>query len=706
MAFLLRIRERIRLHALLCVLGLAGLAAAGVAQDPPTSAAAAVARDERHTVPRGEETLFLATLTPQAGAVSGGSGSATLTLLGDGATALLRHDYEGLTGPLTAAHIHASDGSILFDLDTAEPEPDGSLEWPIVAVGTFDTDEVLAALLAGECYLNLHTAAYPTGEIKGFLRRASGSQSFVAPPPPPALPPGPPTAEAAARFLIQATFGPRPTDIAEVMELGFGGWVERQFTLPRSSHLAYYDSLVPPGSEPQPGVIPESIFAQAIEGEDQLRQRVTLALSELFVVSLVDADVRNSAHGLADYTDLLAEHAFGNFRELLEAVTLHPTMGVFLDMLGSSREIPELGRLPNENYAREVLQLFSIGLHQLHPDGTLRLDSQNQPIPTYDQEVVLGFARAFTGWSFGGVPQNPPALFFRPPREARDFRRPMEPWALFHEDGEKLLLDGVVVPPGQGAVADLAVALDSVFGHPNVGPFVCRQLIQRLVTSNPSPGYTYRCAQAFADDGSGVRGDLRAVLRAILLDYEARSAEVAARQDFGHLREPIVRFLGLLRTTDAETAGGRWRFVGIDRPGLGLGQVPFRAPTVFNFFEPTFALPGEIAQAGLVSPEFQITTETTAIGAANLHYAVLAAAVSGGRQIRFDLSPFLAPQAPNDAALLDAVDLLLFAGGMSAETRGVLAEALADPDFPAAGEVRVLQLLWLAAVSPELVVQK
>jgi uncharacterized protein (DUF1800 family) len=715
-----RPHRRIRCLALPLVVALAG--SNGLAQQTSThhghsalaravaetaaESVASVDRDQRRTVPRGEETLFLATLTPQAGAVSSGSGSATLTLLGDEATALLRHSYQGLTGPLNAAHIHAADGSILFDLDTAEPQEDGSLVWSIVPVGTFDSAEILSALRAGECNLNLHTAAYPNGEVTGFLRRASGSQSFVAPPAPPALPPGPPTAEEAARFLFQATFGPRPEEIAEVQDLGFSGWLEHQFSLPRASHLAYYDSLTPPGTDPVPGVVPESVFAQAIEGDDQLRQRVALALSELFVVSLVDADVRNFPDGLADYADLLAEHSFGNFRELLEAVTLHPTMGVFLDMLGSTRELPDLGRLPNENFAREILQLFSIGLYQLHPDGTLRLDSGNQPIPTYDQDVVLGFSRALTGWSFGGLAQNVPALFFRTPRAARDFRRPMEPWALFHDDGEKLLLNGEVLLPGLGAQADLEAALDNVFLHPNVGPFVCRQLIQRLTTSNPSPGYVYRCALAFAGEGGGTRGDLRAVLRAILLDYEARSAEIAVRQDFGHLREPIVRFLGLLRTLDAEPAGGRWRFVGIDRPGLGLGQVPFRAPTVFNFFEPTFALPGEIAQAGLVSPEFQITTETTAIGAANLHYAVLAAASANGPQIRVDLSPFVAPQAPDDATLLDRVDLLLYAGTMSAETRGILAEALADPAFPLAPQIRALQLLWLVSVSPEFAVQK
>lgn len=309
------------------------------------------------------------------------------------------------------------------------------------------------------------------------------------------------------------------------------------------------------------------------------------------------------------------------------------------------------------------------------------------------------FARAFTGWTFGGQDQRQPQRFFRP---QRNYRIPMESWAVYHATDEKRLLDGAVLPAGQSARADLEQALDVIVNHDNVGPFFCRFLIQRLVTSNPSPAYVYRCGQAFADNGAGERGDLQAVLRAILLDYEARAAVVAARPDEGHLREPVVRLVGLLRILDAEPRNGRWRF---DRQGLGLGQVPLRAPTVFNFFEPSFALPGEIAQAGLVSPEFQITTETTVVGAANFQLAVLGAAGRNG-PFTVDLLPFLPPRAPTDEALLDRIDLLLFAGSMSDTTRGILRGALADADFPRQSDQRVLTLLWLASLAPESVVQK
>jgi len=648
-------------------------------------------------------TLLLATLTPQPGATSGGSGASTLILTQDQAAAVLRFSFSGLTGPITSQHIHGPDGAILFDIDTTRPQPDGSRVWRIQAAGTYDKAAILAALRGGQCYLNLHTAAYPAGEIKGFFRPTNGSQTFTPPPAPPALPPGPPTPEDAARFLLQATYGPRPGEIEALQQKGFARWLDEQLAMPATSHLAAYDQLVAGGAEAAPGLVRESFIQQAVEGPDQLRQRVAFALTELFVVSDRDADVRKGPDGLAGYLDLLARNGFGNFRELLEAVTLSPTMGGYLNMAGSSKTIPEQGINPNENYPREILQLFSIGLYQLHPDGTLRLDAENQPIPTYDQEVVKAFARAFTGWTFGGQNQADPRRFFRP---QRNYRVPMEPWAAYHATDEKRLLDGAVLPAGQSAQVDLEQALDVVFRHPNTGPFVCRFLIQRLVTSNPSPAYVYRCGQAFANNGFGIRGDLQAVLRTILLDYEARSPVSAARPDEGHLREPAVRLVGLLRAVDAKPRNGRWRFFAqLDRQGTSLGQTPLRSPTVFNFFEPGYALPGEISQAGLVAPEFQITTETTTVGAANLNLLVLSRSGPNG-QFQLNLKPFQPPQAPNDEALLDRVDLLFFAGSMSDSTRGILRAALADPDFPRLGDQRVTTLLWLASLAPESVVQK
>ncbi len=337
-------------------------------------------------------------------------------------------------------------------------------------MGTYTVEAILDALHGGQCYLNLHTAAFPAGEIKGFFRATNGSQTFTPPPPPPALPGGPPTADDAARFLQQATYGPQPGEVESLQQKGFGPWIDEQMAMPRASHLATYDQLarlVPAGGKPNTGLVRESLVAQAVQGPDQLRQRVTLALSELFVISDVDADVRNGPEGAASYLDILASHAFGNFRDLLEAVTLAPSMGVYLDMAGSSKSIPELGRNPNENFAREIQQLFSIGLYELHPDGSLRLDLQNQPIPTYDQDEVKEMARALTGWTFGGQNQAQAQRFFRP---QRNYRIPMASWPLYHDSGEKVMLDGHRLPAGQSAPRTSTRRSTSSSSTPTWGP--------------------------------------------------------------------------------------------------------------------------------------------------------------------------------------------------------------------------------------------
>ena len=381
-------------------------------------------------------TLFLASLTPQAGAGSGGSGSSTLTLTQDQKDAVLRFSFSGLTGPITSEHIHGPDGTILFDIDTTPPQADGSRVWHLVPAGAFDTAAILAALHGGQCYLNLHTAAFPAGEIKGFFRQTNGSQTFTPPPAPPALPPGPPTVQDAARFLLQATYGPRPGEAEALQTKGFTPWLNEQLAMPTASHLATYDQLVsqlPFGTDPTSALVRESFFSQAVQGPDQLRQRMAFALGELFVVSDRDADLRRDPDSLAAYLDLLAQKAFGNYRDLLEAVTLSPAMGKYLDMASSSKAIPDRGVLPNENYAREIQQLFSIGLYELHPDGTLHLDSHNQPMPTYDQDEVKAFARAFSGWTFGGQNQQNQNVFFHP---VRNYRIPMQAWAAYHDTGE------------------------------------------------------------------------------------------------------------------------------------------------------------------------------------------------------------------------------------------------------------------------------
>jgi uncharacterized protein (DUF1800 family) len=644
--------------------------------------------------------MLLATLTPQGGALTLGSGQASLLLAGNEQSGVFRASWSNLTGALSSWHIHAPDGSIIFDIDTAPVAADGSRTWNVIDAGTWTRSRILTALKAGECYVNLHTASYPSGEIKGFLRPSSGSSTFTPPPPPPPLPGGPPSSFDAARFLIQASYGPTLEDVNSVTQLGYAGWINQQMAMPIVSHLGYVDALPGPREELPSEHTRESIWKLAIMGNDQLRQRVALALSEILVVSDQDDDL-GGAEGVALYMDILQRNAFGNFRNLLQEVTLSPAMGVYLDMLSNDKEDPDSGRNPNENFARELLQLFSIGLYRLHPDGTLQLGADGLPIPTYDQDVVKGFARVFTGWTFAGQDRSEDWRFYWP---EENFRQPMELWSQHHSTGSKRLLDGVEV--NNAAQYELDVALNTVFNHPNVGPFLCRHLIQRLVTANPSPAYIYRCASAFANNGAGVRGDLGAVVRTILLDWEARSVEARAQAGFGHVREPLVRMVHLLRTLHAAPpADGRFRYYWTGSAEWGINQAPLSAPTVFNFFDPNYAQPGPIAQAGLVSPELQITNETSVFGTANYLSWVLRG--NADEDTVVTLTWAYVTGVPNDAAMLDRINLLFYGGGMSTATRTALANALANPNFPRnttdSPNRRVRSLMWLVFNSPDFV---
>jgi uncharacterized protein (DUF1800 family) len=652
-----------------------------------------------------QDTLFLAVLTPQGSAVSLGSGRASLLLAADEQTAVLRQTWSNLSSTLTGSHIHAPDGQIIFDIDDATPAPDGSLTWTIVSTGAWTRAQILAALRAGQCYLNLHTANYPSGELKGYFRPANGSILFTPPPAPPPAPTGPANDADAARFLNQATYGPTVSQISTLRSMGtYSAWIEDQLTRPITSHLSYVDMLlaIPNHEDYYHWHGRESIWKQAIQGQDQLRQRVALALSEIFVASSADCDL-NGIEGVTSYMDVLNQNAFGNFRQLLENVTLSPAMGSYLDMLSNDKEDPQTGQNPNENFGREILQLFSIGLYQLHPDGTLKLDTLGLPIETYNQDVIKGFAKVFTGWTFANQDHNVEWRFYWP---EPDFRHPMEVWSEHHSTGTKLLLNGVTLPANQTPQADLAAALDNIFQHPNVGPFLCRGLIQRLVTSNPSPGYVYRCGQAFENNGQGVRGDMKAVIRAILLDWEARSPDVLSQPGYGKVKEPVLRFVSLLRALNAQPpADGRFRYYWQMSAEWGLNQAPLHADTVFNFFDPAYSQPGEIAEAGLASPELQIINETSVFGSANFLAGVLFEGYADDdTTITLDYSYLTG--APSDSVRLDRINQLFFAGQMAADTRTILANALADPHFPTDPVERAQTLVRLVSLSPEFVVQR
>jgi len=515
-------------------------------------------------------TLYTANLLAQNGVVSTATGSATLQLSADGSQAVLRENYTGLTTTKTGEHIHcdpylSSPSQIMFDVDSATPEPDGSFVWAIGPVGTLSASDVVEIIREGKAYLNVHTVKYPTGEINGHFTLANGSQTFVAPPAPPAWTDDSANTNAAVRFLTQATFGASPGDIASVRALGYAGWINNQFSLPVAHHLpVVLANINPDPTQPFPSSLTfNTWWQQSVTAPDQLRQRVAFALSEILVTSENGPLSGSYANGLSSYYDMLLDHAFGNFRSLLEAATLHPVMGLYLDMRGNDKGSLVTGLHANENYAREIQQLFSIGLYRLWPDGTLVLNSQNALVPTYNQGVVSGFASVFTGWNFYQTNQASgrlPTGWY----PAANYTNPMVLVPTHHELGTKLLLDNVVLPAAQGAAADstqtnydnygtqdFAQALDSIFYNPNVGPFICRQLIQRLVTSNPSRDYLYRVVQTFNDDGTGVRGNLQAVVRTILLDYEARSTNLVALNTYGKQREPLLRVTAVARAFPA-----------------------------------------------------------------------------------------------------------------------------------------------------------
>jgi hypothetical protein len=510
-------------------------------------------------------TLYVATMLAGPGVMGMPVGSASLRLSADHSHAVLNFSLSGLSSAIIGEHINndpylTSPSQIMFDISAAYPLPDGSYNWPIQAVGTLSAADVLEILNENKAYITILTANYPNGELTGHFTRAEGSSTFTAPAPAPTWTDDSADPNAAARFLIQSTFGPSPSDIAAVQALGYAGWLSNQFALPPTHHLPLVLTNVSADPTlPYPGsLLFNTWWQQSVTAPDQLRQRVAFALSEIMVVSQQGA-LQDNARTLADYYDTLLDNAFGNFRNLLEAVTLTPAMGNYLNMRGNDMGSIITGIHANENYAREIMQLFSVGLYRMWPDGTLVMNSQGNLVPTYNQNVIMGVSSVFTGWTYyqsnqpnGRLPTN-----FNP---ASDYIDPMVLVPTHHELGTKLLLDNVMLPQAWGSQAnpastnfdiycsqDLELALNSIFNNQNVGPFICRELIQRLVTSSPSPDYLYRVVQVFNDNGAGVRGDLQAVVSAILLDYEARNPVAAAQATFGKQREPLLRVTAMAR---------------------------------------------------------------------------------------------------------------------------------------------------------------
>ena len=496
-----------------------------------------------------------------------------------------------------------------------------------------------------------------------------------APAPAPAPEPAPAPAAAAplplpgdaqaARFLAQAGFGATEADIATLKSIGYSSWLDLQFLAPRTE--SHWDWLTRNGYAAEAKKtsnfdgFPNSVWCKFITSPDQLRQRMVLALSEIFVVSAVGATLPWRTMMMAGYADLLEENAFGTFRGLLEAVALSPAMGSFLAMRGSKKEDGQ-GRQPDENFAREVMQLFTIGLVQLNQDGSVQT-AGGRPVETYDLTTVTQLARAFTGWDFDTAAPNGSDPAF--------MRRPMKHNAADFAGGAKTVL-GVTIPASADGPAALRQALDILANHPNVGPFFGRQLIQRFVCSNPSAAYVQRVAQAFNNNGLGVRGDLKAVLRAVLLDPEARLID-AGVSNSGKLREPVLRFVQVARAIRLSSAG-QWTIPETSDAETRLGQSPFYSPSVFNFYRPGYVPPNSsMTAASVTAPEFQLLNEVTVTGYLNFMQTLL---TTGQGDAKPDLSADMALSA-DTRAMVARQALLLGGGSISDATQQRIAAAAA-----------------------------
>ncbi len=527
-----------------------------------------------------------------------------------------------------------------------------------------------------------------------------GGDSTPAPSPDPAPPPpGPLSREQASRFLSQASLSSSAADIAQVQKLGSSAWLDEQFAVPRSS--GYVAWLLSKGYDAVDLVNTQAgsnnmLWRKLLASPDVLRQRVTLALTEIIVVSISGiAATTFKSFSAAAFMDILEAQAFGNYRTLLEQVSTSTAMGAYLSFRGNRKADPATGSQPDENYAREVMQLFSIGLLDLNLDGTPKLVNGNTK-ESYTQADVGGLARVFTGWerdtSVGGADTPDRSI------------RPMVQITGRHEAGNKNFL-GATIPANTNGQQSLQLALDSLMVHPNMAPFISRQLIQRLVTSNPAPAYVARVAAVFNNNGSGVKGDMKAVVRAILLDAEARSDSNLSNPNFGKLREPLLRFIQWARSFGLTSADDSWNLGDLSDPATKLGQSPLRAPSVFNFFRPGYVPPNSsLGTASITAPEFQITTESSVAGYVNFMQGAISNGVAG---LRANYSALL-PLVSDSAALLAELNVLLAAGQLSAATLTSLKTALdsINTSTTAGQNNRLYAALTLVMAAPEYIAQK
>lgn len=499
----------------------------------------------------------------------------------------------------------------------------------------------------------------------------------------------------ASRFLYQSTLGADMDEVKRTASMGFENWISEQTALPPSDLSSHLDEVLDEvidwyyvnggDSIDEPSYFYSLHFNYAwwqmnLTNRDKLRQRVALALSEIFVVS-ANSDVGGNARGMASYYDVLIRNAFGNFRNLLRDVSLHPAMGIYLSHLNNPKSNPQENIRPDENYAREIMQLFTIGLYELNQDGTRRKDSLGRDIPSYDQRDIQELAKVFTGLSFSEIMPN---QWIDTPQFGVNIYlgipiKPMRMFDRWHEPGPKQILGGHIIPAGQSGMKDIEDAIDVLFNHPNTAPFICKQLIQRLIKSNPSPAYVARVSRVFEKNKRGERGNLASVIQAILLDEEARTCEWLEHPDNGQLREPILRYTHFVNAVGVEQYYGRLWNSGYDFLD-NAGQHPLHAPTVFNFFLPSHQPKGALSDKKLVGPEFQIHNARTGIGFMNqvnnwIYDYVLYSWENN------DVSSVLTLQeldklARDPEALLNRLDILLTHGRLSDRNRLYIKNAM------------------------------
>lgn len=528
------------------------------------------------------------------------------------------------------------------------------------------------------------------GLSAGFLMSCGGSSqssSPTAPPPTTVTPPPAPSfasdleseAEASA-FLRMAGLGGTDAQITSATGLNAASWIKTEMDKPATLTL---DTMLArfPTQDDTDHNHSNYIWKNLFEADDQLRQRMLFALSQIFVIS--DNNFFDGGYASAYYTDILTRNAFGNYRQLLEEITYSPAMASYLTYYRNRKGDPETGRMPDENYAREILQLFSIGLIELNMDGTPKLDANGQPIETYDNEDVIGLARVFTGLSADRE------SFWADGDDSFSYR-PLKAFDTHHSELEKTFL-GTSVPPNTSAVETIEQALDTIANHPNVAPFISRQLIQRFTSSSPSPAYVERVARVFeagrfeAENGevfgTGTRGDLGATLAAILLDPTQHDDIQDANE--GKLREPVLKFVHAMRAFNASpydvTAGTDWPLYDTNDPGERLGQHPLRSPSVFNFYRPGYIAPNsETGAQGLTAPELQIVNETSSLGFTNfmLIYVIWRSNDDDpAAPLKLDFEDEIA-LASDAQVLIDHLDVKLTGGQMSDETKADIVDAV------------------------------